>query len=163
MFLRFHYGFANYFEISYQEEFHPVKYCLSRISTSRNIKFKRLQNSIFLAFGWFFKFCPQNLWHFEDVPIKCPKKFLYYIEFICRRTFEKKQVWILCLQLASPQNLDVFFGKFTVQQVLKSFSGRNNFQEPSIFECSDSLPYGQGIQKRQEISASNFFCVFELP
>ena len=44
-----------------------------------------------LAFSSFFcKFCSQNLWHFEDVSVKCPKQFLYYIEFICRRVCEKK-------------------------------------------------------------------------
>ena len=37
----------------------------------------------------FFEFGPQNLWHFEDVPIKFPKQFLYHIEFICRRACEK--------------------------------------------------------------------------
>ena len=56
-------------------------------------------------------FCPQNLLHFEDVSIKCPKQFLYYIEFICRRACYKKiQVstyllgWFLGLQ-----NLESFW------------------------------------------------------
>ena len=45
----------------------------------------------FVAFlADFFLFCPQNLWHFEDVPIKCPKQLLYYIEFICRKKYAKK-------------------------------------------------------------------------
>ena len=26
-----------------------------------------------------FKFCAQNLWHFEDIPIKYRKQFCYYI------------------------------------------------------------------------------------
>ena len=30
------------------------------------------------------------MWHFEDIPIKYPKQFLYYIEFICRRVCEKE-------------------------------------------------------------------------
>ena len=51
---------------------------------------------------FFFKFCPQNLLHFEDVPIKCPKQFLYYNEFICRMTHSKKfQVQISCVWLVS--------------------------------------------------------------
>ena len=140
-----------FFLISYQKEFHPVKYCLSRISTSRNIKFKRLQNFIFLAFGWFLKFCPQNLWHFEDVPIKCPKQFLYYIEFIYRRTCEKEASLNFMSSACKPTKSGCFFGKFTVQQVLKSFSGRNNSLEPSIFGCSDSLPYG--LEESKELRA----------
>ena len=77
---------------------------LSRISTSRNIKLKKLQNSVVQPFWlfFFFKFCPQNLLHFEDVPIKCPKQFLYYNEFICRMTHSKKfQVQISCVWLVS--------------------------------------------------------------
>ena len=37
----------------------------------------------------FYKFYPQNLWHFKDVSIKCPKQFLYYTEFKCGRALEK--------------------------------------------------------------------------
>ena len=45
----------------------------------------------FVAFlADFFFILPSNLWHFEDVPIKCPKQLLYYIEFICRRKYAKK-------------------------------------------------------------------------
>ena len=157
MFLRFHYGFANYFEISYQEEFHPVKYCLSRISTSRNIKFKRLQNSIFLAFGWFFKFCPQNLWHFEDVPIKCPKKFLYYIEFICRRTFEKKQVWILCLQLASPQNLDVFLENLLCSRFWNHFQAEIISKNPLFLDVLIVFHMVRAFKKGKKFLLAIFF------
>ena len=32
---------------------------------------------------------PSNLLHFENVPMKCPKQFLCYIDFICRRTCER--------------------------------------------------------------------------
>ena len=49
------------------------------------------------------------------------------------------------------QNLDVFFGKFTVEQVLKSFSGRNNSQKSPIFEFFDSLPYD--LEKSKELRA----------
>ena len=34
------------------------------------------------------------------------------------------------------------FQEFTLEQVLKSFSGRNNSLEPHIFGSSNSLPYG---------------------
>ena len=40
------------------------------------------------------------------------------------------------------QNLDVFFGRFTAEQVLKSFSGRNNSLKPPVFGFCDSLPFG---------------------
>ena len=39
------------------------------------------------------------------------------------------------------QNLDVFYGKFTVEKVLKSFSGRNNSLKPPVFGFGDSLSY----------------------
>ena len=35
----------------------------------------------------------------------------------------------------------MFFGKFTGDQVLKSFSGRNNFLKPAFGFC-DSFPFG---------------------
>ena len=35
-----------------------------------------------------------------------------------------------------------YFLEFTVEQVLKSFSGRNNFPEPHVFGFSNSLPHG---------------------
>ena len=40
------------------------------------------------------------------------------------------------------QNLDVFFGKFTAEQVLKTFSGRNNSLKPPFFGFCDSLSFG---------------------
>ena len=55
---------------------------------------------------------------------------------------KKIQVPISCLWLVSrPPKSGCFFGKFTVEQVLKSFSGRNNFKPP-VFEFCDSLPFG---------------------
>ena len=35
-----------------------------------------------------------------------------------------------------------FFAKFVAEQVLKSFSGRNNSLKLPILEVSDSLPFG---------------------
>ena len=40
------------------------------------------------------------------------------------------------------QNLDGFFGKFTEEQVLKTFSGRNNSLKPPFFGFCDSLSFG---------------------
>ena len=53
----------------------------------------------------------------------------------------KVQVWTLCrwLVVRSPKS-GCCFGKFTVEQVLKSFSGRNNSLKPPDFEFCDSLP-----------------------
>ena len=45
--------------------------------------------------------------------------------------------WFPGLQL-----LAVFSGKFTVELVWKSFSGRNNSLELPIFGFSNSLPHG---------------------
>ena len=75
------------------------------------------------------------------------------------------------------QNLDVFFGKFTVEQVLKSFSGRNNSLKPPVFGSCDSLPYDLEKSKElraliswlsvykhskmQKISANNFLCFWD--
>ena len=69
-----------------------------------------------------------------------------------------------------------FLKKFTVEQVLKSFSGRNNSQKSPIFEFFDSLLYD--LEKSKELRAlissllslqafkkaknfcQQFFCVF---
>ena len=49
------------------------------------------------------------------------------------------------------QNLDVFFGKFTVGQVLKSFSGTNDTLKPPVFGFCDSLPFGLENQESLEL------------
>ena len=64
-----------------------------------------------------------------------------------------------------------FFGKFTAEQVLKSFLGRNNSLKPPVFDVCDSLPFVVlknqeswelwldgfwGNSKMQKISAKNF-------
>ena len=41
-----------------------------------------------------------------------------------------------------------FFGKFTVEQVLKSFSGRNSFLKSSVFGFYDALSYD--LEKSKE-------------
>ena len=55
---------------------------------------------------------------------------------------KKIHVKISCLWLVSrPPNSRCFFGKFTLEQVLKSFSGRNNSLKPSVFGFCVSLSF----------------------
>ena len=121
------------FLMSYQEHFQPDKYCLSRISTSRiiNLKKYKIQFVSLSCLFSFFDFCLQNLCQFEKVPIKCPRQFLYYIEFICRRACEKKSS-LNSMSLVWLPDIQKFFWKIYCVQVLKSFAGRNNFLEPSL-------------------------------
>ena len=72
----------------------------------------------------------------------------------------------------------MFFGKFTAEQVLKSFLGTNNSLKAPAFGFCDSLPFGleesrelralidrfgsNTHSKMQKISAKNFFYTFEL-
>ena len=124
---------------------------------------------------------PSKLLHFEDVAIKCPKQFLLYVEFICRRACDKKiQTWTFkTLYGFQPSKIWMFFWKSTVEQVSKSFSGRNNSLKPPVFEFCDNLPYDleESIElrtliswvlgllafKNAKLSANRFFFVFELP
>ena len=66
-------------------------------------------------------------------PLSAPNNF--YIEFIYRRACGKKckSEFYVFDWFPGLQNLDVFVGKFTVEQVLKSFSGRNNSLKPPVF------------------------------
>ena len=100
-----------------------------------------------------FKFWPQILLSvLLNVPIKCPKQFFYY-EFICRTACEKKfkSKFHVFHWFPGLQNLHVFFGKFTVEQVLKSFLGRYNSLKPPFSGFSDSLPFG--IEQWRELRA----------
>ena len=55
----------------------------------------------------------------------------------------KMQVWNSCLQLLSrPPKSGRLFGKFNVEQFLKSLLGRSNSLEPPVVGFSNSLPYG---------------------
>ena len=90
------------------------------------------------------------------------------------------QVWISCLRLVSrPPKSRCSFGKFTVEQVLKLFSGRNNSLNSTVFGFCEILPFvleesreerlwldgfwGNRHSKMQKISAKKFSCVFQLP
>ena len=61
---------------------------------------------------------------FEDVPNKCPKQFLSFIKFVCRREHE-----------------NMFLGKHTARQVLKPFSDRKKSLKPPIFGFSNNFPF----------------------
>ena len=98
-----------------------------------------------------------------------PIAILYYAEFICRRACDKGHVF------PGLQNQD-FFGKYTVEQVLKSFSGRNHSLKLPVLGFCDSLPYDLEepielrvlvvkfwVEKCKKILSAIVFCVFELP
>ena len=87
-----------------------TKFCYSNIILKRsfnlqNTNFLRLilpqiNFSVFLAD--FLKFCPQNLWHFEDDPIKYQIQCLLYNKFICSRVCAKNSglnfTCLMCIQ-----------------------------------------------------------------
>ena len=63
------------------------------------------------------------------------------------------------------QKSGCFFGKFTAELILNSFSGRNKSLEAPVFGLSNSLPYDLEIwdnrhSKMPKISADNFFLAF---
>ena len=60
------------------------------------------------------------------------------LNFMSLVGFEASKIWM-------------FFGKFTAEQVLKSFSGRNNCLKSPVFEFCDSLPYD--LEKSIELRA----------
>ena len=105
---------------------------------------KNYKIQFFSLFHWcVFWFCLQNLQNFEDVPIKCSKQFLHYIELICRRSCEKKfkPEFHFFSSFSGFQN-PCFFRKFTAEQIVKSFSGKNNSLKLPVFRFSNSLLYG---------------------
>ena len=104
-----------------------------------------------------------------------PRGTSYFVEFICERVCEKIEVWILCLWLVSrPPNSGTFLGKFTVELVWKSISGKNTspwkkspcFDFLTVFhlvsknqECCESWLVGFWVSrhsKMYQISANNF-------
>ena len=112
------YQFTDYFKILNflfsnvpQEEFQPVKYYLPRISTSKNIKLKKMLKLSFQSFLLtFFQFCSQYLWALEYDPIRCPNQF-YIILGSYEEVHMKKKVsceFHVFGQFPGPQNLDVF-------------------------------------------------------
>ena len=49
-----------------------------------------------------------------------------------------------------------FIGKLTVEQVLKSFSGRNNSLKPPVFGFCNSLPYDPEIARLESLDLFGF-------
>ena len=74
----------KFFLVPYQK-FQHVKYYLSRISISRNIK---LKIQFFTHFGKFFKISFKTFGTLKMF-LEVPKTILHYIRFICWRTCEK--------------------------------------------------------------------------
>ena len=75
-------------------------------------------------------------------PLSAQNKFYIPLSSYVERHAKKTQVSISCLWLVSrPPKSGCFFGKFTVEQVLKSFLGRNNSQKPLAFGFCGSLPH----------------------
>ena len=52
-----------------------------------------------------------------------------------------------------------FIGKLTVEQVLKSFSGRNNSLKPPVFGFCNSLPYDPEIARAESLDLFGFVLI----
>ena len=67
--------------------------------------------------------------------LSAQKNFYIILSSPVQGYVKRNQVWISCLQMVSIQPCKVWmaFGKFIVELVLKSFSGRNNSLEPPDF------------------------------
>ena len=128
---------------------------------------------------FFFNFALKT---YDTLKIKCPKQFLYHIEFISRRTCAKKfnSEFYVFGWFPSLQNLDIFFWKFFMELFWKSFSGRNSSLEfPGFFLFSSSFPYdllalrvlrdwldgfwGNRHSEMQKSFCWQSFCVFQSP
>ena len=108
-------------------------------------------NQFYRLFEYFFFFEMLTLRPFEDAPIKCQKLCLQYIEFIFRRTWEKiKSEFSFFYRIGlQASKICMFFGKCIGKEVLKLFSGRNNYPQPPIFGFSNSISYG--LEKSREL------------
>ena len=68
---------------------------------------------------------------------------IFYIILSLYMEDHKKKVWISCLWLVfRPPQSGCFFGSFTAEKALKSFSGTNNSLAPPVIGFSNRLPYG---------------------
>ena len=126
--------------IWYQEQFQPVKYCLSSISTSRIIKLIKckiqfLSLSCLLPLIFAFKTYASR----KRFLLSAQDNFYIILSSYAEGHVKNNEVWISCLWLVSRcPKPGSFFGKFTVSQVLKSFSSRNNSPEPLAVGFSNS-------------------------
>ena len=130
MFLSCHYGFMNFFNMLnfVFSNMMPRGVSTCKILTFQDKYFQKYkaQNIVkfsSLAFLAIFKFCPRNLWHFEDVAIKYPKQILHYIKFICRRAcaknsslnfmslvgFQASKIWMFFWKIYHGASLEIIF------------------------------------------------------
>ena len=90
----------------------------------------------------FLKFCPQKLWHFEDVPVKCQNNFYIILSSYVEGHVQKNSSQISCLWLVSrPPKSGCFLVIYFVELFWKSFSCRNSSLEPPVYWLSNSFPY----------------------
>ena len=95
--------------LSYQKKLQSVECCLSRINTSRNKKLKMFLLS-----------AKNNFYITSSSYVEGHVKKHSSLNFMPVVGFQASKIWM--------------FSKFTMRQVLKSFSGRNNFsQRPLLF------------------------------
>ena len=66
-------------------------------------------------------------------------------------------VSLICFQVSK---ILTFFSKFTVDLVLKSFSGRNNSAEALVFGLSNSLPYDLEESREFREGHVNFWKIY---
>ena len=114
-----------FFLISYQEQFQPVKYYLSKSNTSRNVKLKILLKFSFLVF-WLISFSSAlNTYGTLKMSLLSIQTLSYIIVSSYIEASMKKLQFEFHVFSSFPglQNLDVFFGKFAGELVLKSLSG----------------------------------------
>ena len=126
--------------MSYQEYFQSVKYYLSRISTPRKYKAQKIVKFSFLDFSTDFNLGFNYYGTLNMFLLSVPTNF--YIEVICIWGHEKILARGSCLLFVSMSAKPGLFcfGKFSVELVLKSFSGRNSV-EATALGFSNSLLY----------------------
>ena len=188
-FLSCHHGFTDCFEILnfVFPNIIPRGVSTCKILTFQDQYFQKYKAQEIVEFSFvaffadfFSNFCPLNLWHFEDVPIKCPKQLLYYTEFTCRKTLAKKfkpEFRVFCW-FPGLQNLDGFLKKNLWSYFGNHFWAEIVPQRPccSIFLSSiwserikrvgnlDQLSFGLvGVQKCCHYRFTNYFEILIFP
>ena len=132
----------------------------------------------------FLKFCHQNLWHFENVPIKCPKWYIYRSIYIYIYLYIYIYIYISIseehlqknssLHFMSPVSFQaskvlMIFRNFFMELFWKSFSGRNSSLKPSVslfltvfymvWKNQESWEIGlDGFWSNRHSKTQNIFC-----
>ena len=68
-----------------------------------------------------FYFCPKYLWHFEYVPIKCPKQFSYWVRVEGHVQEKFKSEFHFCSWFPGLQNLDDFLENLLLSKFWNHF------------------------------------------